>query len=342
MHAAVLEKIGGDLTYKAVDDPTLRPDEVLVEVHAAGVCGRDLIDRRGGFPAMRLPTILGHEFAGLVVRVGDDVEGFAVGDRVANLHRPHCGRCKACLAGESVDCRNAWQSFGHTVDGGYADLVAAHHRALVHVPDGISLAEAAPTACTAGVALRALRHEAKLELGETVLVTGASGGVGMPAIQIAKNMGARVVAVTSSEAKVSRLREAGADHVVVSADGVFHREVKELTGGVQVALELTGSATFGSALRSLEPRGRLVLVGNINTEKIEVNPGAMILFSYVIVGSHGCSHRDLLDCFDMMQRGSLNIVVDRKLPLAEAGRAHELLAERQVTGRVVLEPRARS
>ena len=201
MHAVVLDRIGGPevLEYRARRrSQTPEPDEVLVRVRAAGVCGRDLIDRRGGFPAMKLPAILGHEVAGEVVAVGGAVTRFGVGDRVANLHRPYCGDCDRCQEGESPDCTESWQSFGQTVAGGYAETVRAHHRSLVPIPDAVSFVDAAPLGCTAAVALRALRHEGRLTLGETVLVTGATGGVGMEAIQIAKHLGARVIALTSS------------------------------------------------------------------------------------------------------------------------------------------------
>jgi acryloyl-coenzyme A reductase len=341
MHAIVLEKTGGpeELHYRAVDDPRPGPDEVLVRVGAAGVCGRDLIDRRGGFPAMKLPTILGHEFAGEVIETGAKVSAWSKGDRVANLHRPFCGACSSCLAGESVDCERAWQSFGHSVDGAYAELVVAHERALVKLPDAISFVDAASIGCTAGVALRALRHDARLELGETVLVTGASGGVGAPAVQLARRMGARVIATTSSARKADWLRELGADGVVVTDGERFHERVRELSGGgVDVALELTGSATFDSALRSLKRRGRLVVVGNISTERVQLNLGAVILFAQHLIGSHGFDSRDLEDCFALVEQGELVMHVDRTLPLQRAAEAHRLLADRAVRGRVILTP----
>jgi NADPH:quinone reductase-like Zn-dependent oxidoreductase len=339
MRAVVLERIGGpeELGVREVDDPRPGPGEVLVRVRAAGVCGRDLIDRRGGFPAMKLPAILGHEFAGDVLEVGAGVERVAVGDKVANLHRPWCGECRACLAGNAVDCERAWQSFGHTVDGAYAELCVAHERALVKVPPSISHVDAASVGCTAGVALRALRREARVELGETVLVTGASGGVGLMAIQIARRAGARVIAVTSSSEKVAAIERFGADHVIVAPDGQFEPQVKAL-GGADIALELVGSATFTSALKSLRRAGRLVLVGNITLDRVSVNPGALILFGLGILGSHGYSVRDLEDCFAMMQRGELTMAVDRTLPLDQAGDAHRLLADRKASGRIVLVP----
>src|SRR6201986_148569 len=130
MRAVVVSRTGGPdvLEPTTIADPTLGPYDAVVRVHAEGVCGRDLIDRRGGFPAMKLPIVLGHEFAGEIVETGPLVTLFSRGDRVANLHRPACGWCDACVDGESPDCTSAWQSFGHTVDGGYAEYVAAPER----------------------------------------------------------------------------------------------------------------------------------------------------------------------------------------------------------------------
>ncbi|HVW24947.1 MAG TPA: zinc-binding dehydrogenase [Polyangiaceae bacterium] len=342
MHAVVVDQTGGPeaLDFREVREPTPAHDEVLVRVRASGVCGRDLIDRRGGFPGLKLPIILGHEFAGEIVAVGSDAGDLRVGDRVANLHRPFCGRCDRCLEGETPDCTNAWQSFGQTVDGAYAEYVVAHRDALVRIPDGIDAVHAASVGCTAAVALRALRHEAKLALGETVFVTGASGGVGTMAIQVAKLAGARVIAGTSSpEHRGAALKELGADEVVSTADTRFHESVlASARGGVDVVLELTGSATFNGALRSLRQRGRMVIVGNIRTEKLSVNPGGLILRSQSISGSHGYTARDLLDCFEWIQAARLRMVVDRTLPLRDARVAHDLLADRSTQGRVVLVP----
>ena len=342
MRAVVVARTGGpeQLESKEVADPEPGPDDVLVRVQAAGVCGRDLIDRRGGFPGLKLPIVLGHEFAGEVVAIGKNVTDLHPGDRVANLHRPYCGACDRCLEGETPDCTSAWQSFGQTIDGGYAELVVSPRGALVPVPAGIDAVHAASVGCTAAVALRALRHEARLSFGETVLITGASGGVGAMAVQIAKQMGARVVAGTSSPAdKGALLAKLGADHVVSTADARFHEAVNTaVPGGVDVVLELTGSATFTAALRSLRQRGRMIIVGNIRTEKISVNPGGLILRSQSIGGSHGYTARDLKDCFELILAGRLAMVIHRTLPLESAREAHEMLAHGIPGGRLVLVP----
>ncbi|MEP7124091.1 MAG: alcohol dehydrogenase catalytic domain-containing protein [Byssovorax sp.] len=343
MRAVLLRQTGGpeNLVLEEAADPTLEADSLLVRVRASAVCGRDLIDRRGGFPMMKLPMILGHEFAGEIVAIGAGAttSGFSVGDRVVNLHLPSCGNCRRCLAGDTILCERAWQSFGHTVDGGYAELVAAHPRALVKIPDTLPFEPASTLMCTAAVALQALRSRGHLSLGETVLITGASGGVGSMAIQVARKMGARVIATTTSAAKVNALLELGAHDVVVSKDGAFHNEVIQRNGGgVDLALELTGSATFHGALRSLRRGGRVVVLGNIETEKLAINPGALIVYGYSIIGSGRCTPRDLEDVIRMVETGEILAQVDRILPLAEAASAHKLLADRAVVGRVVLVP----
>jgi acryloyl-coenzyme A reductase len=341
VRAIVLRKTGSsdELRLEDVPEPSVGADDVLVRVRAAGVCGRDLIDRRGGFPMMKLPTVLGHEFAGEVLEVGALVRDFSPGDRVANLHRPWCGECRSCVVGETLDCENAWQSFGHTVDGAYAERVVAHHRALVKLPDDVDFVQAASLGCTAGVALRALRSVAGLELGERLLVTGASGGVGLAALQLGKMMGARVIATTSNAEKTSALRAAGADDVVEIAGGRFAERVRQVSdGGVEVALELTGAATFRDAEKSLRPRGRLVVLGNITLERVSVNLGRVILLGHRIAGSRSYSRRDLDDCLDWLRAGRLEMKIDRTLPLQEAKAAHDLLENRSVTGRVILLP----
>ncbi len=343
MRAVVLRETGGPdkLVPSTVPDPVASADEVLVRVRAASVCGRDLIDRRGGFPLMKLPTILGHEFAGEVVSVGEDAAqaGFSPGDRVANLHRPMCGVCPRCMGGEELLCERAYQSFGHTVDGAYAELVVAHHRALVKIPEPLAFEDASTLMCTAGVAYQALVSRARIVAGETVVITGASGGVGTAAIQVARHLGARVVAVTGSPAKAQALADLGANHVLVSPDGRFDDEVKARVGSpVDVALELTGSATFGSALKTLRRGGRMIVVGNIDQAKVSIRLGALILWGHTIAGSASCTRNDLECVLGLAASGALRAVIDRKMPLRHATEAHVLLEARAVFGRVVLVP----
>jgi D-arabinose 1-dehydrogenase-like Zn-dependent alcohol dehydrogenase len=341
MRAIVLRRLGGpeELEYAEVPDPEIGPGEALVRVKGEGVCGRDLIDRRGGFKGLALPVILGHEFAGEVIKVAPGVTDLAPGDRVANLLRLGCGSCRACQRGETPICERPWQSFGQTRNGGYAELVVAPAAALVKIPAQVSDVEAASVACTFGVALRALRTFGQVTLGDRVLVTGASGGVGMAAIQIAKALGAEVIAATSSDSKHEALAKAGADEVVVDPGATIHAKVRDHAPlGVDVALELTGSPTFTSSMRSLKNGGKLVLVGNILADAIKFNPGAVILYGYQILGSAGCTRTDLEDAFSMIAQKKLRVIINQVLPLAKAADAHRVLADRGAIGRIVLTP----
>jgi acryloyl-coenzyme A reductase len=339
MRAVVLRELGPaeNLRLEEWPVPEVTRDHVLVRVRAAGVCHRDVVDRRGGFPLMKRPVVLGHEFAGEVVAVGDGVSTVRPGDRVVNVHRAPCGACDACRAGHEPRCQRSAEVFGLTIDGAYAELVLAHAGALVPLPAAIDYEHACFLACTAGVALRALRVHAALRPGQSVLVTGASGGVGLHAVQVARALGAKTWAVTSSPSKVDALRDAGADELLVSADASFHKQVRG-RGGVDVVLECVGVPTLNASLRSLRPMGRVVVIGNVTLERGEVNPGLLILSELGLVGSSGCSAADLGDVLGWVAEGKLRPVLAGTLSLGEAAEAHRRLETKAVTGRLVLVP----
>jgi acryloyl-coenzyme A reductase len=341
MRAIQIREPGGLERLELVDVPSPEPGagQVRVRVAACGVCYRDLLDRQGKYPFMKRPVITGHEFAGEVVARGPGVSAWAVGDRVASTHRPSCGECDVCRAGDETHCLRAPASYRLTVDGGYAEEVLAWESSLVRVPDAVALGDAAFLHCTAAVALRALRVHGRLRAGQTVLMTGATGGVGIHALQVAKILGARVVAVTSSAAKVEALRAAGADEVVLAADGPFHRDVLARTeGGADVALELVGAPTFNSSLRSLKMGGRLALVGNVTAERVDVNPGYLILRELAVEGSSSATRAELAEVLAWAAAGKLRPVVAARLPLTAARDAQARLADKGVIGRIVLEP----
>ncbi len=341
MHAILLEETGGreKLQYKEVPTPKPGPHEVLLKVHACAVCYRDIIDRVGRFPFIQLPTVLGHEFAGEVVEVGSGVTLLQKGDHAVNLHRRHCGQCGRCLAGRTMHCENAFDFFGVTAWGGYAEYVALHETALVKAPKSIPLDVASTLMCTAGTALQGMRGRGQLQAGEKVLITGASGGVGMAAIQIARIMGAYVVAVSGSPQKEAMLREAGAHDVVVSADNRFHPEVlRRYPSGMDMAFDTVGAPTFNSSLRSLRADGRVVQVGNITGEHLDVNPGLVVVKALSIHGSDGATPQDMLDLFGWVERGEYKAYIQETMSLRDAAEAHRKLEERQVTGRIVLKP----
>jgi len=342
MRAVVLHAFGApdNLKLESVPDPVPGPGEVLLQVRACGVCYHDVINRRGNLPRTRVPAILGHEAAGEVVALGPDVDGWSTGDRAATLQRMYCGRCRHCDARRGSLCKQDTRFFGEEIPGGYAAYMTAPVRGLGRVPPGISWDAAATTCCTSGTAVHCVRSRGQVHPGETVLVTGASGGVGMQVVQLARHDGATVIAVTSSQAKAAALREAGAHEVVVAADLQFARRVRERSGadGVDVAFEIVGSVTFGETLRSLAPAGRLVVVGNLETGTVELNPGLLIVKELTILGAYATSQGELAQAFDLIQQGVLKPWVAETLPLADAADAHRRLEQRDVAGRLVLSP----
>src|SRR3989454_12392484 len=255
MRAVVMREFGGPETLRVEEVPapqpaSLRERDVLIRVRAVGVCYHDIINRSGNLPRTRLPSILGHEIAGEVEAVGSGVQAFRAGDRVATIQRVHCGRCDLCRRGRTTLCKEG-VFFGEEIPGGYARYVVSEEQGLARVPHGIALEEASICACTIGTAIHVARTRGGVQLDETVLITGASGGVGLHAIQVCRLIGARVYAVTSSPAKAARLKEAGADEVIVSPDLKFAAAVRRATGGrgVDAVIEITGALTFDQSMR---------------------------------------------------------------------------------------------
>lgn len=336
MKAVVLTQKGGVENLVLAEKKPREPvgDEVQIRVHACGVCYRDIIDRKGGFPFIRLPIVPGHEFAGEVVAVGEKAGRLGPGMQVVNLHHNVCGHCRFCRAGESVNCENAYAHFGLTIDGGYAAYCTAPESCFVPVEEEVPLQKAASLLCTAGTAYRAFQRMG-LQPGERVLITGASGGVGVAAIQVAKNMGALPVAVTSSEQKREKLARFGAD-VVVSPQLDYHKRFRS-EGGVDAVLEIVGSATMEASLKSLRTDGRMALIGNVKGERYALNPGLVILKELRIIGSHTATENDLRTLLRWVKEGTLSPMIETVLPLEEAAKAQQMLEEKQVFGRIVLD-----
>ena len=181
MQAVVLEAFGGpeNLRPRVVPDPTPGPGEVLLKVHACGVCFHDVINRRGNLPRTSVPAILGHEAAGEVIEVGEGVEDWSIGDRAATLQRMSCGHCHHCHDDRPSLCKKDHRFFGEELQGGYADYMPAPVAGIGRVPSSVDWPVAATACCTAGTAVHVLRTRARVRSGETVVVTGASGGVGL-------------------------------------------------------------------------------------------------------------------------------------------------------------------
>ncbi len=338
MRSARLIKAGWDdnLVVETADSVTEPPrDSVVVRVEACGVCYRDCIDRAGRFKFMKVPVTPGHEAVGRITAVGPDVTEWKVGDRVATMHRDFCGNCPPCKDGNISLCASAAAVLGLIIDGGYATEIVAPQRCFFGVPDDIAATHAAIMHCTFGTAYRGLTRFGRPGEGDWVLITGANGGVGSAAIQVAKRLGAKVIAVARDGSHSEYLSGLGADHVVIDDGTGFH---KKLPARADVALDCVGKPTFNSALRSVRVGGRLVAIGNIVPERVELNIGYIITTGILVAGSSGATRDDMAAVFRLHETEPFQFVVHAELPLDRADDAQRMVRAGGLRGRIVLVP----
>jgi acryloyl-coenzyme A reductase len=339
MEAAILYHPGPPDVFVIEDVPIPEhgPDDVLVKVDACGVSYRDVVERNGTYRRdVTYPSIIGLEISGKVEALGSEVVDLEVGDHVCTKAFISCGRCRLCRNGRETTCRRR-----RPVRGGYAQYVALPQDACVKVPNGISPEVSCSLGPGAGVALNALRDVAKVQIGETVLVTGASGGVGVPCAQIAKAAGAQVIALSRSEEKRQFLEEIGADHVIVAAAGDdFSDEVRQLTHGegVDIVIDNVGSRVFDACFDSLAVHGRYAMVGQLFGEEISINPARIFFKRAQILGVGSVSRSQLEDAIALTVRGIVTPQISQIMPLRDVARAHELVEGGAVAGRIVLKP----
>lgn len=325
MKAAVIEAHGGleQLVYRDWPDPEAGPDDLVVRVRVCGLNHLDIFVRRGmpGLP-VPLPFISGGDIAGTVESVGAKVTGFSAGDRVV------------------LNPSSEEGMLGETLPGGMAELVRTKASHAIRLPEAVSFEDAACLPVAYGTAWRMLHERLRLAEGETVLILGASGGVGNAAVQIAKNVGACVFAVTSSEAKGRDLEELGADVVIDTSKVDFSGEAWRLTEkkGVDVVVNYTGGDTWVPSLRCLRKRGRLVTCG----ATAGFDPKTDLRYIWVreleILGSDGWTSADIEALLREVSSGRIRPIVHGVFPLSEAREAEKLLEDRAVFGKVLLTP----
>lgn len=321
MRAAVVDKFGppNSLVIREVANPLAGPGEVLVEVEAAGVNFPDVMVVAGTYQNLpERPFSPGKEAAGTVRAVGDGVDRVRVGDRV----------------------------LVQIEYGGYAELVVAPERQVVALPDAVPFLDAATLGLAAITAHFALVRRANLQPGETVLVTGAGGGVGSAGVQIAKALGATVIAVARDEERAILARQQGADHVLVAGPSL-RDEVMALThrGGANVVLESVGGDVFTQALRCTAWEGRLVVVGFASGDLPTVKVGHLLVKNLAVMGIQVSDYRDrepdtvrqiIEELLELYVQGRLTVPIDRTYPLDQAGTALAAVEAGGLRGRVVL------
>ncbi len=322
MKAIQIKQTGGPDVMEFVDIPVPqpKPNEALVKIAAAGVNFIDVYNREGRYKAA-LPLVLGQEAAGVVSAVGSEVHGIAVGDRVA---------------------------YTMTL-GSYAEYAAVPAERLVKIPSGVSEREAA-AALLQGMTAHYLAYDTyPLKKGETALVHAAAGGVGLLLVQMAHNIGGRVIATVSTQEKARLARAAGADDVILYTQTDFEVETKRLMGGkgVDVVYDSVGKTTFDKGLNLLRPRGMMALYGGSSGAVAPIDPLILtqkgsIFLTRPSLGAYILTPEELEKraraVFGMIREGKLKMRVEHVYPLAEAQRAHRDLEGRKTTGKLLLIP----
>lgn len=344
MKAIVLREFGGPevLHWEKIPTPTPAAGEALVEVHSVSVNRTlDLVVRQGNYPVkVILPHVLGVDPAGIVAQVGEGVEMPNVGDRVAVVSFMACRKCPQCLAGEEANCLNS-RHIGLHRWGGYAEYVVVPARNAFRIPEHLSFAEGTVITRHFPMAFNLLVSKAGVKPGEWVLIMGATGALGSCCVQVAKLLGARVIAGAGADKRVAAALTYGADFGVNYRGQNLAEEVMRLTDGqgVNVTVENIADPTLWSgAFNSLAMAGRLVTAGAHGGGQVNLDVKRLYLRRLRIIGAAGTNLSDVDRALEAAAKGQIRAIIERVLPLSKAAEAHRILEQNQTLGKIILDP----
>jgi NADPH:quinone reductase-like Zn-dependent oxidoreductase len=327
--------------YGPLPRPEIGPDEILLEVKAAAYNRLDLWVL-AGWPGLnlKLPHVLGSDGAGIIAEVGENVTGFTVGDRVAVNPTLSCGCCTYCLSGRDNMC-DEFAIIGEHVDGFAAEFTAVPARNLLPLPDHVSFETAAAASLAFVTAWHSLITRGQFQVGESILIVGAGGGVNTAAIQIAKIAGASpIYVVGSSTEKLALAESLGADVLINRQEVDWSKAVFQATKrqGVDVVVDNVGAATYFRSLRALKKGGRLLTVGNTSGPRFEIDNRLLFAKHLQIIGSTMGTIQDYKQVMDLIFNGRLRPVIDSITPLSDGAAMLQRLEAGHVAGKIVLIP----
>jgi len=324
-----------DVTY-----PRPGPDEVVVQVQSCGLNHIDLWLEEAGLPIpLQLPRTPGGEIAGRIVEHGSEVKQWQRGDAVAVQSNIFCGQCEFCRKGEESRCL-AGQLLGVQRDGGFAEKVVVPERALVPLPAGVDFDISAALTLAGSTAMHMLTNRVKVNPGDWLLVMGGAGGVGSAAIQIGKELGARVLSTGSTEAKRALAKHLGADYVLDSTNAQWPAEVRKITSrhGVDLVVEHIGGDVLLKCFECLARGGTIVTCGATAGREVQFNLWPFFVKEQRLIGSYGRNRADLQSTLDWAAKGKLKPVIDSVFPLDQTPAAFAKLRSRNVLGKILVEP----
>ncbi len=319
--------------------PELESDEVLIRVEAAALNHLDLWVRRG-IPGVPLPLIMGSEAAGVVVRLGDLAHnrfGFNKGDEVFTIPIRSCGHCSYCLGGQENLCAG-FHIPGESIQGVQAEYIAVPASYVLKKPEALTWTEAAAFPLAGMTAYHMLVRKAQVRPEHTVLVYGASSGVGSSAIQIARAFGARVITTAGNEEKERLALKLGAEKVIRYDQQSIGEAVKEWTSGqgVDIVIEHPGAKTWRESLRALKKGGKIVTCGATTGPRVEIDLRAVFIKHQQIIGSTMGTRKDILELVSLINRGLFKPVIAKEFGFEQVQQAHRFLEEGKGFGKVVL------
>ena len=321
-----------------IPEPKIGARDILVRVKACALNRLDLWVRMG-IPGVKfpLPHTPGSDIAGEVAKTGSEVSRVQVGDSLVLCPGVSCNACDICAQGLDNQCPK-YTLLGYMLEGGYAEYVVAPEVNAYPKPEALSFEEAASMPLVFLTAWHMLKGRAGLQAGDQVLVWGAGSGVGSAAIQIARLLGARVIATAGSAAKLKKAEELGADATVNHATEDVAGRVREFTSGrgADVVFEHVGEATWETSLRCLSRGGRLVTCGATTGPKASFDLRRLFVNHWSILGSYMGTRGELATVLKLIGQGKLRPVVDRVFPLEQAQEAHRYLESREQFGKIVL------
>lgn len=344
MKAMVLREFGQRLRLEDVKVPKVGPKDALVKVAVCAIARLDNWTRMGVMTPIwhvKLPLILGHQIAGEIAEVGQEVTNIKPGDRAIVHALITCETCKYCRTMMESHCPQHTH-IGVETDGGLAEFVKVPASNAIKIPDDMTFEAASMIPANIGCSWHILSRRAQLKPLEDVLVIGAGGGIGIHLIQLAKSLGAkRTIGVDVSEEALKKLKELGVDHGILSTGRkvTFDKEVIEITGGrgVDVAVEFACTAeTLEATVRSMATGGRMVIVGVHRGSGFTLNPAAVLLKELVVTGSRALSRIETVEAVELLHRSMVKPVVTARFPLEEANEALELNMSNKVVGRSVI------
>ncbi|MGE5123724.1 MAG: alcohol dehydrogenase catalytic domain-containing protein [Acidobacteriaceae bacterium] len=341
MKALVLREYDKPMSLE--DRPMRDPmgSEVCLKVKAAGICGTDLKLFRGKNPRLKLPIVLGHEFAGEVVAIGPEVRLRREGDRAVAYMYMNCGQCEQCLSGHENLCSNRRGFFGFDRDGGFAEYVLIPEANLVPIPDTVDFDQACILGDAVATSWHAVRTQADLKPTQFLLVVGL-GGLGLHAVQCGRACGGRVIALDSLESKLALAIENGAQYTVNSSSADHVEKVREITNGRgadAVVIFRPHPEVIEPAIKCARPGGSVVMVAYIDIGRsMSLDQRFVQSMEVRLMGARGNTRHELTEVVQLVANHQLDPLIAGQFPLEQATTAFEQLATGQVKGRLVFVP----